>query len=326
MTNLFNRTSHFSNIFHFYTNPRFHPTTQISITMSRRELMSSARKDLKMSFRQSFNTELQNLLQEIVTVSLSRWFSIEAMFDFADKNSSGDLDKEQLRDFLEELRILDHISDFDRLWDTLDLDGNGAISKDEWIFTLEDVEPVMTDTLKCQNTWAPGFEPKYDTEVDGGLIGLVAHNKMKPTMTHFVESNINFFKNLHIVTTGSTGKSLENKLGLKVEHKVASGPLGGDQEIGALVTQGKVAGIFFFKDPLTAHQHAADIEALTRICDVHNVPYATNSSSGKALILAMYSMGIGFGQRRGDSDTVKAYKAEQAAVIQKVSQVSVSKN
>ena len=70
-------------------------------------------------------------------------------------------------------------------------------------------------------------------------MALVAHNKMKPQMSAFVELNVDFFKHCRIVTTGSTGKTLENKLGLKVFHKVASGPLGGDQEIGALVTQGK---------------------------------------------------------------------------------------
>jgi hypothetical protein len=68
---------------------------------------------------------------------------------------------------------------------------------------------------------------------------LVAHNKMKAQMSNFVERNLEFFKHCRIITTGSTGKTLEDKLGLDVYHKVASGPLGGDQEIGALVTQGK---------------------------------------------------------------------------------------
>lgn len=134
--------------------------------------------------------------------------------------------------------------------------------------------------------------------------------------------NIEFFRYTKIITTGSTGKTLEQKLGLKVHHKVASGPLGGDQEIGALVTQGNVSGIFFFKDPLSAHQHAADIEALTRICDVHNVPYATNAASGQALLVSMCSMGIYFANGEEDSDTVKACKAEQAAVINEVSSAS----
>lgn len=72
----------------------------------------------------------------------------------------------------------------------------------------------------------------------GGLVALLAHNNMKAQMASFVELNTDFFKHCRILTTGSTGKILEDKLGLDVHHKVASGPLGGDQEIGALVTQG----------------------------------------------------------------------------------------
>ena len=124
------------------------------------------------------------------------------------------------------------------------------------------------------------IKPAYNSDTDDGLVALVAHNKMKAQMAAFVEKHIEFFKLTRIITTGSTGMTLEQKLGLTVYHKVAFGPLGGDQEIGALVTQGKVCGIFFFKDPLSAHQHATDIEALTRVCDVHNVPYATNASAG----------------------------------------------
>jgi len=85
-----------------------------------------------------------------------------------------------------------------------------------------------------------------------------------------------------------------------------------------------VSAIFFFKDPLSAHQHAADIEALTRICDVHNVPYATNSASGKALVTAMAAMGLAFGKDVEESDTVKEYKAEQKNVIRRMSQISIS--
>ena len=81
-----------------------------------------------------------------------------------------------------------------------------------------------------------------------------------------------------------------------------------------------MSAIFFFKDPLNAHQHAADIEALTRICDVHNVPYATNSASGKSLVTAMAAMGLAFANDDDESDTVKEYKSEQQMIIQKVSQ------
>lgn len=188
---------------------------------------------------------------------------------------------------------------------------------------------------------------------------MVAHNKMKAQMSNFVEQHVEFFKHCRIITTGSTGKTLEEKLGLPVYHKVSSGPLGGDQEIGAFVAQGKqvksrsqsattlfttvscamllillpnyllllsipglMSAIFFFKDPLSAHQHAADIEALTRICDVHNVAYATNSASGKGLVSAMASLGLAFGISN-ESDTVKEYKADQEKVIRRLSMVNL---
>lgn len=87
------------------------------------------------------------------------------------------------------------------------------------------------------------------------------------------------------------------------------------------LTLGHVSAIFFFKDPLSAHQHAADIEALTRICDVHNVAYATNSASGKSLVTAMAFLGLGF-ESSEESVTVKEYKAEQAQVIRRLSVIS----
>lgn len=80
-----------------------------------------------------------------------------------------------------------------------------------------------------------------------------------------------------------------------------------------------MSAILFFRDPLSAHQHTSDIEALTRICDVHNVPYATNSASGKALVTAMAAMGLEFRNDVEESDAIKEYKAEQQKVIRKVS-------
>ena len=77
-----------------------------------------------------------------------------------------------------------------------------------------------------------------------------------------------------------------------------------------------MSAILFFRDPLSAHQHTSDIEALTRICDVHNVPYATNSASGKALVTAMAAMGLlAFRNNVEESDAIKEYKAEQQKVI-----------
>lgn len=156
------------------------------------------------------------------------------------------------------------------------------------------------------------------------LIALVAHNNMKPSMMSFVSRHINFFVKCRLVTTGSTGRSL-NTLGLEVDHLVSSGPLGGDQEIGGLISKKEVAGVFFFTDPLSAHPHAADIEALIRICAVHDVITANNPSTGNALVYALKHSTFGMSRLMGtdeamsrDTTIVTAYKENQKNVISRV--------
>ena len=134
-----------------------------------------------------------------------------------------------------------------------------------------------------------------------------------------------FFKTVQIVTTGSTGSALESKLGLQVSAKVASGPLGGDQEIGSKITNDEVAACFFFIDPLSTHPHEADICALTRICEVHNTACATNPATGEALVHAFlhspaHSEMLYKTHKRCESMVVSVYKEEQKKVITKVAQ------
>ena len=163
-----------------------------------------------------------------------------------------------------------------------------------------------------------------DERKETKFVALVAHNNMKPSMMNFVAKHFDFFKTVQITTTGSTGDALETKLGLKIAHKVASGPLGGDQEIGAMITTDDCGAVFFFIDPLSAHPHDADIKALTRICEVHNCPFALNPSTGDALTYAFINSRPYFDAylykkvERGESDVVKKYKADQKAVISSV--------
>jgi methylglyoxal synthase len=77
---------------------------------------------------------------------------------------------------------------------------------------------------------------------------------------------------------------LYKETGLVLGKKVASGPLGGDQAIGTLVSTDNICGIIFFRDPLSAHPHHADIEALGRLCDVYQVPFATNPGTAEAIL------------------------------------------
>lgn len=116
-------------------------------------------------------------------------------------------------------------------------------------------------------------------------IALIAHDGKKASMVSFVMKRLEFFKidDVHIVATGTTGSMITNA-GVKKVERVASGPMGGDAEIGAMVTRGEIDGVVFFRDPLDKHPHDVDISMLMRLCDVHNVPLATNYKSAHILI------------------------------------------
>ena len=87
-----------------------------------------------------------------------------------------------------------------------------------------------------------------------------------------------------LIATGTTGSMLYKKTGLCLSRKVASGPLGGDQAVGTLISTKNICGVIFFRDPLSSHPHHADIEALGRLCDVYQIPFATNPQSGEAIL------------------------------------------
>lgn len=109
-------------------------------------------------------------------------------------------------------------------------------------------------------------------------IALIAHNKKKDDMVKFVKENREAFAKHRLYATGTTGTILIGETGLKINRK-KSGPLGGDQEIGSMVANGKLDLVIFFRDPLTAQAHEPDITALLRLCDLYEVPLATNRQS-----------------------------------------------
>lgn len=113
-------------------------------------------------------------------------------------------------------------------------------------------------------------------------IALIAHDGKKPEMVGFVKDHIEQLRKAQLVATGTTGSYIR-QTGLEVELKL-SGPKGGDAQIAALAAEGKVDAIVFFRDPLGKHAHEPDIQMLMRVCDVYNVPLATNPAAG-ALIL-----------------------------------------
>jgi methylglyoxal synthase len=117
-------------------------------------------------------------------------------------------------------------------------------------------------------------------------IALIAHDKKKSELLAFVKSNIDVFSKHQLYATGTTGKLIIENTPLKVQLK-KSGPLGGDQEIGSMVANGKIDMIFFFRDPLTAQPHEPDVSALLRLSDVYYTPIATNKEAAKLFIAAI---------------------------------------
>ena len=115
------------------------------------------------------------------------------------------------------------------------------------------------------------------------MIALIAHDSKKRELIEVVSNYVDFFLSQDVIATGNTGKLLKEELDIE-PIQAAHGPHGGDLEIGAKVVQGVVQAVIFLRDPLTAQAHEPDIGALMRVCDVHDIPLATNKSSSIALI------------------------------------------
>jgi len=117
-------------------------------------------------------------------------------------------------------------------------------------------------------------------------LALISHNNMKGAMKEFVIRHQKVLKRFRLTGTNSTMTMLKSVLGtddVAYGPTCSSGPLGGDAEVGALMCVEDLGGMFFFTDPLDPHPHAADINALIRMCDVHNLMHASNPTTGDAL-------------------------------------------
>ncbi len=118
-------------------------------------------------------------------------------------------------------------------------------------------------------------------------IAIIAHDGKKADMVQFLNKNKTLLlkESIKLIATGTTGSKAVNA-GFKVK-RMLSGPMGGDAQIAARVAEGKTQMVFFFKDPLASHAHEVDINMLIRVCDVHNVPLATNEASAQLLLNAV---------------------------------------
>ena len=115
-------------------------------------------------------------------------------------------------------------------------------------------------------------------------IALIAHDGKKADMVAWATYNRAALANCQLMATASTAKLLHEKVGLDVES-VLPGPMGGDAQIGARVVEGQIDAVIFLVDPLDKHPHDPDIQALLRLCNVHNVPLATNVSTADAVMV-----------------------------------------
>ena len=118
-------------------------------------------------------------------------------------------------------------------------------------------------------------------------IAIIAHDGKKADMVQFINKNKNLLdkEGIKLIATGTTGSKVE-AVGIKVK-KMLSGPMGGDAQIAARVAEGKTKMVLFFKDPNSSHAHEVDINMLIRVCDVHNVPLATNEATAQLLLNAI---------------------------------------
>ncbi len=118
-------------------------------------------------------------------------------------------------------------------------------------------------------------------------LALIAHDGRKAHLVSFVLQHREELEGANLVATGTTGGHIA-AAGIPV-RRLLSGPQGGDAQIAALVATGELDGVFFFRDPLEKHPHEPDVQMLMRLCDVHNIPLATNPATARLVLLGYHA-------------------------------------
>ena len=114
-------------------------------------------------------------------------------------------------------------------------------------------------------------------------IALIAHDKKKGEIIEVAKRYREVLAEHELYATGTTGTMIMGETRLDI-HRLKSGPLGGDQQIGAMLANGEIDMIIFLRDPLTAQPHEPDVSALLRLCDVQRIPLATNATSATIML------------------------------------------
>ena len=118
------------------------------------------------------------------------------------------------------------------------------------------------------------------------VIALIAHDRQKDDLQAFCVQHRAELERFDLIATGTTGRRIAEATGLPV-HRYLSGPLGGDAQIAARIAQHEVRAVIFLVDPLYAHPHEPDIQGLLRVCNVHNVPVATNLATAELVLMGI---------------------------------------
>ena len=170
---------------------------------------------------------------------------------------------------------------------------------------------LIFEQLYKKNSMANEY---FFTKDPAKYLALVAHNEMKKSLVNFVQSHVKKINMFPLVATGTTGELLYKEAKIVLTKKVKSGPLGGDQAIGQMISNDNICGVIFFRDPLSAHPHHADIEALGRLCDVYQIPLATNPATGLAVL--NYLTDTERYESTIDNSLLDDYSQQQAKVVQ----------
>eukprot|EP01025_Chloroclados_australasicus_P002633 TRINITY_DN1060_c0_g1_i1.p2 TRINITY_DN1060_c0_g1~~TRINITY_DN1060_c0_g1_i1.p2 ORF type:complete len:302 (+),score=19.45 TRINITY_DN1060_c0_g1_i1:121-1026(+) len=265
------------------------------------------------------NSNSKQSLRKLAEELEDRWFLPQGAIHSFVRAHNNSVTMDNLRDFFTDLGLA-------RLWETegfnlfREYEVGGFVDMKTFMIELDNAHQIsMASRLKQADALT---RIEQDAANCDKFVGLVAHNEMNPVMLKFVEDNLEYFQQWPFVTTGSTGSALLRYLKIEVARQVASGPLGGDQQIGSMIADNKIAGLFFFTDPLNAHPHIDDVHALTRLCDVYQVPYATNRATALGVIQVLNNMGICWSL--GEADVVSKYKLSQSKVIDNTSKRQAS--
>lgn len=121
-------------------------------------------------------------------------------------------------------------------------------------------------------------------------IALIAHDGKKPEMVAFILQHKALLSQSELIATGTTGSHIE-RAGIDVT-RLLSGPLGGDAQIAAQAAEKKLDAVIFFRDPMAKHPHEPDVQMLMRLCDVHDIPLATNPSTARLIIDGLFDDNI----------------------------------